>query len=388
MATKTIARRPIPRLRFLVWTQNLSQTLLIPFLAIFTALVIGAILILLAGRNPVPAYEQLFESTLLDPKGLLKSLLNTTPLILVGLAVGFAFKAGLFNIGAQGQLVMGSVGAAWAGVAFADLPPVLHIPLALVVGALAGGIWGAIPGLLKAFTDANEVITTIMLNLVAAQFTQWLVVNATSGSPAGPLNHRGDTSNPAAAGTKEIAESAQLPNVFVLPGQENELHIGLFIAIVVAILSLILMRRTTFGFEIRMVGMNPTAARYAGINSKAVIAWTMAIAGSFAGLAGAIETLGRYDGYETSHSIGLGFDGITVSLLANNNPIGTIFSAFLFGVLDEGSRELNKSPIAVEGRLTTVIQALILMFIAAPQIIQYIYRLKGIKASGKRLGAS
>jgi simple sugar transport system permease protein len=352
----------------------LFQTLLIPFLAIFTALVFGAILILLAGRDPIAAYEGLVEGALLEPRGLVQSLLKSSPLILSGLAVGFAFKGGLFNIGAQGQLIMGSVAAAWAGYAITGLPPWIHIPLAIAIGTAVGAFWGAIPGALKAYTEAHEVITTIMFNFIASRIAEWLISSGSQDGSIrpGPMN---DPESTAIQRSPAIAESAELPTVFrVPPDSVLDLNIGIFIAIGVAILMLIFINRTTFGFELRMLGMNPSAAQYAGVNVKRMTIMTMAISGALAGTAGAIQTLGIFMHYEGNQSLGLGFDSITVSLLASNHPIGTIFSGFLFGAMEQGATRMQRTGVRAD--LTLVIQALILMFIAAPQIIRYIYRVR------------
>lgn len=349
-----------------------GQTLLTPILAIFTALVAGAILILLAGRDPLAAYTALVEGALLSPRGLTGTLIKTTPLLLSGMALGVAFKAGLFNIGAQGQLIMGSVVAAWAGAAITGLPAWAHILVAMSLATLAGSIWGAIPGALKAYTDAHEVITTIMFNFIASRIAEWLIsLGSADGSiPPGPL---ADQNTTAISRTKPILESAALPKAFITPGSVEDLHIGFFIAIAMAFLVLIILNRTTFGFEIRMVGLNPNAARYAGVNVKGITISTMALAGALAGMAGGIQTLGVNGYYEANQSLGLGFDSITVSLLAGNHPIGTIFSAFLFGAMDEGTRGMQLTGVAKE--LILVIQALTLMFVAAPGIIRYIYRI-------------
>lgn len=389
----TAAKPRVPAVQFFIFARlrALFQTLLVPFLAIFTALVIGAILILLAGRDPIAAYNSLIEGSLLEPRGLVQSLLKTTPLILTGLAVGFAFKGGMFNIGAQGQLLMGSVGAAWAGYVLprtflGDMPDVFLFSLALVIGTFAGALWGAIPGALKAYTEAHEVITTIMLNFVATLFAQWMVSKGSADGriPPGPLS---DT-DPliAEARSKAVDEAARLPVVYEVP-PNFQLNVGIFIAIAVALIIMLLINRTTFGFEIRMVGLNPSAARYAGINIKRITISTMAIAGGMAGLAGAIQTIGVNGYYTSSQSLGLGFDGITVSLLAANSPIGIIFAAFLFGVMDQGTTRIQTGA-AVQPDLIIVVQALILMFIAAPQIIQYLYRVRVAGRDGQRLSTS
>ncbi|PJF43677.1 MAG: ABC transporter permease [Phototrophicales bacterium] len=365
--------------------QAFGQTLIVPILSILTALIAGAILILLAGRDPVAAYQALIDGALLEPRGLIQSLLKTSPLILSGLAVGFAFKGGLFNIGAQGQLIMGSVAAAWIGATDLGVPIWLHITLAFGAGALIGAIWGGIPGALKAYYGANEVITTIMFNFIASRVAEWLISNGSTDGRIrpGPLT---DPNSGAVQRSRPVLENARLPVVFDYPPPADPLNVGIFIAVAAAIIVLIIVNRTTFGFELRMVGQNPNAARYAGVNVPRQTMLTMAIAGALAGMAGVIQTLGVNGYYEANQSLGLGFDSITVSLLAANHPIGIIFSAFLFGALEQGSTRMQRTGVAPE--LVVLVQALILMFIAAPQIIQYIYRVRVGSTGGQRLSSS
>jgi len=352
------------------------QGLLIPTLSVFTAILVGSVLILLNGRDPITAFEGLFEGAFLEPRGLLATFRNMTPLMLSGLSVAFAFKSGLFNIGAQGQLIIASVVAAWVGFSVEGLPPLLHVTLAMVAAGLAGALWGAIPGALKAYADAHEVITTIMLNYIAMQFAGWLI---STGSADGTIKP-GPLSNPEAMHaiprTPAILPSAELPVVYTVP-PNFDLHIGIFIAILATVAIWFLLYKTTFGFQLRMVGLSATAAQYAGINVKRNMILTMAIAGMLAGLAGGIQTLGVNHGYEGNQSLALGFDGITVAFLAGNNPIGVNFSAFLFGAMDAGTTRMSRtSDVAKE--LIQVIQALILMFVAADQIIRRLYRLRGL----------
>ncbi len=367
------------RIRAQLWTG--MQGFLIPLLSVFTAVLIGSILILLDGRDPITAFQGLFEGAFLEPRGLLATFRNMTPLVLSGLAVAFAFKSGLFNIGVQGQLIVGSVAAAWVGFSF-DLPPLIHVPLAILVGMLAGGLWAAIAGALKAYADAHEVITTIMLNYIAAQFTGWLISTPSGGMKAGPL------ANPAAAQdaiarTPAILPSARLPVIYTVP-PNFELHAGIFLAIIASVVIYFLLYRTTFGFQLRMTGFSPSAAHYAGVNVKQVTILTMLISGMLAGMAGSIQTLGVNWGYEGNQNLGLGFDGITVAFLAGNNPIGINISAFLFGAMDAGTTRMALSS-NVAKELIQVIQALILMFVAADQIIRRLYHIRAA-APGRMTG--
>ncbi len=358
------------RLQTRLWA--FSQGLLVPILSVFTAILVGAVLILVNGRDPITAFEGLIEGAFLEPRGLLASFRNMTPLVLSGLAVAFAFKSGLFNIGVQGQLILGSVAAAWVGFTF-ELPPLLHITAALLVAILVGGLWAAIAGALKAYADAHEVITTIMLNYIAANFAGWLISTGSDGSRPGPLASP-EAQTDAIARTPEILESARLPVIYSVP-PNFDLHIGIFIAILASVFIMFLLYRTTFGFQLRMNGHSHSAAEYAGVNVKQVTILTMFIAGCLAGLAGGIQTLGVNHGYEGNQSLGLGFDGITVAFLAGNNPLGVNVAAFLFGAMEAGTTRMARAA-DVANELIQVIQAFILMFVAADQIIRQMYRIK------------
>ncbi len=354
----------------------LARSIAVPVLAVVTAVLIGSVFILLAGLDPFRAYQGLVEGALGSDAGLTRSLLKMAPYILSGLAVAFAFKGGLFNIGAQGQLVVGAMLSAWAGFAFTGMPPVLHVLIGLGAGILGGALWGLIPGLLKAYTGAHEVISTIMLNYVASNLLEWLVTPARPSANPGPLAFCNTIGSCALAKTPPIQPSAYLPVVYQPGGNtQDTLHLGVFLALAVALIVWVVLYRTTFGFELRMVGLNPNAARYAGIKVPRLTVWTMVIAGGLAGLAGAIQTQGVYHEFQTNQSLTLGFDSIAVALLAGNSPIGIIPSALLFGVLGAGGSQMQlASRVPVE--LIQVVQALILMFVAADQIVRRVYRIR------------
>ncbi|GAB4571361.1 MAG: ABC transporter permease [Anaerolineae bacterium] len=333
------------------------------------------------------AFAGLLDGAFGDASGLTRTLVKTAPLILSGLAVAFAFKGGLFNIGAQGQLIMGSVTSAWVGFALhVDLGnPVLstlvHVTLSVGAGMLGGALWGAIPGFLKAYTGAHEVISTIMFNYIASNLISWLLYAGSPGEgiPPGPLND----GNGVITRTPTIQPTAQLPVIFDPPGPQF-LHMGIFIALIAALLIMLLVNRTTFGFELKMVGLNPTAARYAGINVKRITIMTMVIAGLLAGTAGSLQTLGVNYRYEPNQSLGLGFDAITVALLGANNPLGVVLAAFLFGAMDAGATRMQFNS-GVPSEIIVVIQALILMFVAAEQIIRMIFRIRGEGGPAQKL---
>jgi general nucleoside transport system permease protein len=340
------------------WLITFWRAINIPLGAVFLALLIGAIVLLVSGANPITAYTALFQASLGSLTAFGRTLEKATPLVFSALAVAFAFKAGLFNIGAQGQLLLGALVAAIVGVYARGLPAVIHIPLALLCGGLAGALYGAIPGALKAYTGAHEVITTIMLNYIAINLTDYLA--------DGPLKDP-DPAN-VIARTAEIMETAKIPVVAGIP-------LGFFIAGGIAVLIWWLLQKTTFGYEIRTVGFNPHAARYAGMKVARTVIGTMMVSGFLAGLGGAVETMGVVGRYQPGFNVGLGFDGITVALLANTNPFGVIPASILVGAMKAGSAQMQVSA-HVAKEIVDVILALILFFISAEKIVRWVFRSK------------
>lgn len=355
--------------------QNLLSalaSLLVPLLAVFTAIVLGGIIIAVVGGNPFAAYIGLFQGAFGSVKAISETAVWATPYIFAGLAVALAFKGGLFNIGAEGQLAFGAVVAslvgyalpAWLGV---DIPPLLHVSLAIGLGALAGAIWASIPGALKAYTGGHEVINTIMMNYIALNITSFLL--------NGPM--RDPSPQNVIARTPEIALSARIPPLF----EGLRVHWGFVFALIVAFLVWLLLWKTTLGFEIRTVGANPDAAKYAGINVKRTIIITMALSGLLAGMAGTIEVTGLNYRHELGFSIGYGFDAIAIALLGKTHPAGVVLASLLFGAMRNGATRMQfLTQIPVD--IISVIQALTLLFVAADAIIRYIYR---IRARGERI---
>jgi simple sugar transport system permease protein len=345
-----------------------GQLLAVPILAVFSALLVGALLMWLFGDDPLAAYRGLWEGAFGSPRAWSTTVRKMTPLILTGLSVSIAFKAGLFNIGASGQFIIGTVCSVAVGVNFEGMPA--HLLLALLAGVGGGVLWGLIPGLLKVFTGAHEVIVTIMLNYVASLFAAWTVyAGGTQGQTPGPL---WDVNAGPISRTAEVLASARLPWIF---GEPYRVHWGVLLAIGVALAMWWLIFKTTLGFATRTVGANSKAARYAGINVRWITVLTLMIAGGVAGLAGAIETLGLNHRFAPEFTGGVGFDGITVALLGQTNPLGVLLSAFLLGALDAGSARMQfDSGVAAD--IIQVIQAVVLTFVAAPAIIRQLYRLR------------
>ena len=348
----------------------LIGVLLIPFLALLTAFVAGALVMLAFGDDPILAYQGLFQGAFGSGRAWSVTIRKMIPFILTGLSVAVAFKAGLFNIGASGQFVMGSVCSVAIGIHFEGLPMIVHLPLAILSGMLGGMIWGAIPGLLKVTTGAHEVIVTIMMNYLASLFAGWTVyAGGTQGQTPGPL---WDRTARAISETPDVFESAQIPWLF---GPPYRVHYGVFLALVAVVVVWWLIYKTTIGFEIRTVGQNPRAARYAGIRVEKTVVLTMGLAGALAGLAGTIETLGLNHKFAPEFGGQVGFDGITVALLGQTHPFGVVIASFLFGALDAGAAKMQfESGVAAD--IIQVIQALVLAFVAAPLIIKALFRLR------------
>jgi simple sugar transport system permease protein len=342
----------------LIRNESLWRTVILQVVAVLLAALIGAVILLLSGANPLLAYGALLRGSFGSMTVLGRTLEKATPLVFSGLAVAFGFRGGLFNIGAQGQLLLGALTSAVVGFAVTGLPGIIHIPLALGAGALAGALYGAIPGALKTFRGAHEVIVTIMLNYIAINLTDYLADGPFKDVSPGNIVAR----------TPPILESARIPSIAGLP-------LGFIIAILVAILIWWLLWKTTFGFEIRTVGLNPHAARYAGVKVARTVILTMVISGLLAGLGGAVETQGVVGRYQPGFNVGLGFDGITIALLGKTHPFGVIPASLLVGAMKGGSNEMQFTA-GVATQITDVIQALILFFVAADVIVRSLLRMR------------
>jgi ABC-type uncharacterized transport system permease subunit len=360
------------------WRSNV----LVPVLAIVSALIVGAIIIALGdldtlklwGSDPgaassetwnriSDAYVALFQGAVGGLGPISETLTRAAPLILAGLAVAIGFQAGLFNIGANGQMLIGGMFALVVGFQF-DLPTLIHLPLAILAALLGGAIWGAIPGYLRAKTGAHEVITTIMLNFVALRLVDYLLT-----VDFFQLAGRNDPVS------KSVAPSASYQKLIDFLNPRYRVHIGIIIAVVAAVAIWWLLYRSTIGFEFRAVGANPDGARYAGMNVVVLYVGVMAIAGSMAGLAGGDQVLGTL-GRATPGFVGvIGFDAIALALLGRSHPFGVVAAGILFGALAAGGQQMQAATdVGVD--IVQVIQALIIVFIAAPALIRAIYRVR------------
>lgn len=349
------------------WLVQFWRGVSVPLTAVLLAGIIGSIILWLSGANPWEAYTALYRGSFGDLDAFGRTLEKATPLILGGLAVAFAFKAGLFNIGGQGQLLMGAIVAGYVGFRLTGLPFIIHMPLALLIGSLVGALFAAIAGALRTYTGAHEVITTIMLNFIAINITDYLA--------DGPWKDEGIV-----ARTPAIADSAAIPVWGTLPA-------GFFIAAIMAFATWYLLFRTTLGYEIRTVGLNSNAAHYAGIKVARTIILTMAISGFLAGMGGAIETLGVVGRFQPGFNTGLGFDGITIALLARTHPLGVIPAALLVGAMQAGSSQMQFDA-DVQSQIIDVIQALILFFVSAEMIVRWIIRTRADEGGGVTISSS
>ena len=341
---------------FRLWLSQTWRAISVPLAAVVLAILIGAIILISSGANPISAYLALLKGSFGSPIAFGRTLEKATPLIFSGLAVAFAFKAGLFNIGAQGQLLLGALVSAWLGFSIEGLPFYIHAPLALMGGALAGGLFGAIPGALKTYTGAHEVITTIMLNFIAINITDFLADGALKDTSSGNIVAR----------TPAIQDSAVIGSIGSVP-------FGFLIGLLFAGFAYWLLWKTTLGYEIRTVGLNPHAARYAGIRVARTVILTMVLSGIFAGIGGAIETQGVVGRFQPGFNANLGFDGITIALLGKTHPFGVIPASILVGAMKAGSSQMQFDA-GVAKEITDVIQALILFFVAADSIVRWIIR--------------
>jgi len=337
-----------------------SSSLLVPLVSILLGLLTGAIVMWFGGYDPIAAYSSLVSRLFSSPYNMGEAVRSITPLIFTGIAVAFAFRTGLFNIGVEGQFMMGMTGATLVGVLL-DLPWFIHAPLAVVTGAVFGGLWAAIAGYLKAARGVNEVISAIMLNWIALFLSNFIVVKFL-------VMEGQQKSHP-------IKESAMLKIDWLVQALNSaRMHWGTLVAIVCIVLFYIILWRTKIGYEMRAVGLNPEAAHYAGMNVKSTMVKSMFISGVFAGLGGVFEMLGVF-GYQTvmAATWGYGFDGIAVALLGGNTPIGVFLGAILFGGLNYGSAGMSFGA-DVPPEVVRIVIGSIIFFVASHGIVKWILK--------------
>lgn len=362
---------------------------LLPLLSVFGALLVGAFVLILLDKEPIEAYSAMFSGAFLNKNGLADTLVKATPLLLVGLGIAIAFRGGVINIGAEGQLVVGALLTTYLALQLGEiLPGYLVILIGLVAGSLMGGLWGAIPGYLKARLQVNEILSTIMMNQIAIQIGFYLL----RGPMIDPAEVEAGTNIPHSArlprptdlprftdiaqffGFTERARDLELTGftaeIYGLLVEPTRLHTGLILAIIMAILVYVFLWRTTIGYRIRAVGLNPSASRYAGIDVSYYTVLSLALSGAFAGLAGAVEILGLHHRMfePPAVSAGYGFSGIVAALFGKLHPLGVIPASFLFGGLLVGGDKMQRA-VQVPQVLVTALLGLVVLFVVSSEII-------------------
>jgi simple sugar transport system permease protein len=363
-------------------TSTFRQALMMPVLAVVTGLILGGVVMLITGDNPITAYGALFGGSFGTPEQFIigfqsffasgdtkellqaiypftESLVTATPYIFAALSVALGFRCGLFNIGAEGQVLIGALCSAYVGYSITGLPAFIHLPLAVLAGAAGGAVWGMIPGYLKARFGAHEVVNTIMMNWIAFKLSDWLLNGPMKSSGFRPV-------------TPNIEPTAELPRFFPDPLRFNW---GFVLALLAAWFVYWFLFKTTLGFEIRSVGANPDAAKYSGMNVTRNFVLVMALAGALAGLAGTSQVLGVDHWVGQGFSAGYGFDSIALALLGKSHPFGVVLSALLFGFLRSGATRMQ-SLAGIPIDIISIIQGLVVIFVAAPAIIRWIYRIR------------
>lgn len=343
---------------------EIEDLVVVPLFAIVAALVLGAFVMLATNVDPGTiglSYLALLKGSVGSLNAISETLTAAAPLVLAGLGLALGFRAGLFNIGAEGQIVMGGIAAVVTGFSFAALPPVILLPMSLLAGALAGALYASIAGWLKAATGAHEVISTIMLNLMSYRLLDYML-----RMPAIQKEGRADPIS------KSVPEAAELPRLLTFLDPNLRVHAGIFLVLIAVVFAYWLLFRSKLGFEFRASGENAEAARFAGIHSAVIIVAAMATAGALAGLAGANQVLGVLGRATPGFSAGIGFDAIAVALLGRSHPIGVLFAGLLFGALEAGGRQMQVDA-GVSIDLIGIIQALIIVFIAAPLLVRAIF---------------
>ncbi|KAF0209180.1 MAG: ABC transporter permease [Actinomycetota bacterium] len=346
---------------------SIAQKVGTPIASVVLAILIGSLIMWISGYDPVAAFAALYQGAFGTPKAFGDTLLKSTPLILAGLGLAYGFRANLFNIGAEGQLFMGGLAAAWLGLMLAGQPWFVSLPLLILAAMLAGAAWAFIPAILKARIGAHEVITTMMFTYIARYLVSWLVV--------GPLKSPGQIPQ-----TGLLPVESQLPRIQSLFSEATlqampflklgRAHTGIFVALIAAVIVWLVLKYTTLGYENRAVGYNPFAAETGGISVQWTTVKALCISGALAGLAGAVEVMGVHHRLFDQFSSGFGFTGIAVALLAKNHPIAVVPAALLFGALSAGGGTMQLMA-DVPQKIILIVQALVIFFVAAEGIITY-----------------
>lgn len=343
----------------------------VPLVSVVLAILVGSVFVKLSGYDPAAAFPALFKGALGGPRQIGETLLRATPLMFTGLAVAYGFRAGLFNIGAEGQLFMGGLAAAWIGVVMTGLPWFINVPVILVVGALAGAAWAFIPAVLKAKVGAHEVITTMMFTYIGKYFVSWMVT--------GPLKAPGQIPQ-----TRLMPPESTLPKfsdvfTFLTPSRA---HFGFLVAVALCIAVWVVLKYTTLGYESRAVGHNPWASETAGISVPITTVKALCISGGLAGLSGVVEVMGVHHRLFDQFSSGFGFTGIAVALLAKNNPLAIIAAALLFGGLSAGAGTMQLEA-NVPQKLVSIIQAVVILLVASESIVMWFIKRRQKEATSR-----
>ena len=332
---------------------------MLPLVATLAALGVGAIMLLLLGANPLEGYGALLEGAFGSGNAIADTAVKATPLLLVGLGICISFRGGVINIGGEGQMIVGALTSISLGLAYPDAPGIIIVPAALMLGFLAGGLWGGIPGYLKARFNVNEILSTIMMNAIAVQIMNFML--------------RGPLIQPNQIGAAKIPQTSRLADAFDLPRLiPTRLHLGALIAVLLAFAVYFFLWRTAVGYRIRAVGLNPHASRYAGIKVERYIVLSLLLSGAFSGLAGAVQVYGVNhfmitDGSAAGFTGSAGFNGIVAALFGQLHPIGTIPASFLFGALLVGANKLQRAT-QVPAALITALNGLVVVFVVSSEI--------------------
>ncbi|MBI2759675.1 MAG: ABC transporter permease [Chloroflexi bacterium] len=356
------------------WVSRLVDVLL-PVFAALAALFVGAVMLLFLKVNPIEAYKALWDGAFGSSNAFAETLVKATPLLLVALGICISFRADVINIGGEGQMIVGAIFATWVGLTFTGLPGWLVITLAMLAGFAGGGIWGGIPGLLKAYFNVNEILSTVMMNAIAVQLMNFLL--------------RGPLIDPAQAElASKIPQTARLLEAFQLPRLiPTRLHLGALIAVILAVLVYILLWRTTLGYRIRAVGQNPHASRYAGIKVQRYVVLALLLSGAFAGLAGATQVFGvNYrmitDGSASGFTGSAGFNGIVAALFGQLHPILSIPASILFGALLVGANKMQRV-VQVPSALIIALNGLVVVFVVSSEVWRRRRQKRRLAAAGQ-----